>query len=92
MRARWSAWGSIPVHAAKSVSPVSKGARSHKAFASSTKPTTRRCDDVAFVKNLSKHIPAGLAREAHPHIGCVFAAIHLQSSMPYSAEGCLEVG
>ena len=55
--------------------PVSEGAGTHKTLSRGAKAAARGGYDVTPLQDLSKDVPGGLAREAHPHIGRILAAI-----------------
>ena len=54
--------------------PAAEGARAHEALSCWAEAAAWCGHDVALLQDLSKHVPAGLAREAHPHVGRVLTA------------------
>lgn len=54
-------------------SPAAECAGAHKALACWPEAAAWCGHDVALLQDLSEHVPAGLAREAHPHVWRIFA-------------------
>ena len=61
------------------ISPLSKRAGPNKALACCAKAAAWRGYDVAVLQDVSKHIPGRSAWEAHPYIGSILTAIHLEA-------------
>lgn len=65
-------------------SPAAKGACAHEALACRSKAAAWCGHDVALLQDLCKHIPAGLAREAHPHVGGILTTC--AATRPHSTQ------